>query len=234
MEPTERATAWPRSRRAGSAAALHAADLDHSQRAVVELVPAGPALVLGSSQRPDEVDVATASARGVEVVQRRSGGGAVWVDRSDPWWFDVVVPSHDPRYVDDVGAAFGPVGLAIRAALESIGVTGAVVAPNAPVVGRWARRVCFAGLGPGEVTVDGAKLVGLSQRRTRLGARFQCAIYQRWDPAPLRDLLVAPPPQPVLERAAIGLDDLLGGRAAERRERFLEALTAVLDDPAAP
>jgi hypothetical protein len=36
----------------------------------------------------------------------------------------------------------------------------------------WSALVCFAGIGPGEV-LDGAKLVGLSQRRTRAGARIQ-------------------------------------------------------------
>jgi hypothetical protein len=45
--------------------------------------------------------------------------------------------------------------------------------------------VCFAGLGPGEVTIGGRKAVGISQRRTREAARFQCVAYERWDPAPL-------------------------------------------------
>ena len=42
--------------------------------------------------------------------------------------------------------------------------------------------MCFAGIGPGEVTVDGRKVVGLAQRRTRAGALFQCAALLRWDP----------------------------------------------------
>ena len=47
----------------------------------------------------------------------------------------------------------------------------------------WCRQICFAGIGPGEVTVDGRKVVGLAQRRTRAGALFQCAALLRWDPA---------------------------------------------------
>jgi lipoate-protein ligase A len=43
------------------------------------------------------------------------------------------------------------------------------------------------------VTVDGAKVVGLCQRRTRAGALFQCAALLRWDPARLVDLLDLPP-----------------------------------------
>jgi hypothetical protein len=33
--------------------------------------------------------------------------------------------------------------------------------------------ICFAGLGPGEVTWKGRKLVGISQRRVKQGGRFQ-------------------------------------------------------------
>ncbi|HEX2191779.1 MAG TPA: hypothetical protein VHH09_01160, partial [Acidimicrobiales bacterium] len=54
----------------------------------------------------------------------------------------------------------------------------------------WSRLVCFAGLGPGEVRVRGkAKAVGVSQRRTRAGALFQCAALLRWAPGDLLDLL---------------------------------------------
>ena len=42
--------------------------------------------------------------------------------------------------------------------------------------------VCFGGLGPGEVTLHGQKVVGVSQRRTREMARFQCVVHQRWSP----------------------------------------------------
>ena len=58
---------------------------------------------------------------------------------------------------------------------------------------RWSRLVCFAGLGPGEVTVGGAKVVGIAQRRTRAGARFQCALLHRWDPVAVTALLALGP-----------------------------------------
>jgi lipoate---protein ligase len=54
---------------------------------------------------------------------------------------------------------------------------------------RWSRRICFAGLGPGEVTIGERKLVGMAQRRTRQGALFQCALPIAWDPAGLLDVL---------------------------------------------
>jgi lipoate-protein ligase A len=58
----------------------------------------------------------------------------------------------------------------------------------------WSSLVCFSGLGPGEVHAGGRKVVGISQRRTRGWARFQCAAYLRWDPDALVALLAEPRP----------------------------------------
>ncbi len=71
--------------------------------------------------------------------------------------------------------------------------------------GPWSDRVCFAGVGPGEVLYDGTKLVGVSQRRTRSGARFQCVLLHRWRPERLIGLL-APPCPTALELAAVAND----------------------------
>ena len=71
-------------------------------------------------------------------------------------------------------------------ALASFGIEGEVhrqaLAPSA-----WSRQVCWTGLGTGEVvgavTAAGrAKLVGVSQRRTRAWARFQSMCHLRWRP----------------------------------------------------
>jgi lipoate-protein ligase A len=41
---------------------------------------------------------------------------------------------------------------------------------------------------------DGSKVVGISQRRTRRHARFQCAVSLAWDPIRLLELLNEPKP----------------------------------------
>jgi hypothetical protein len=102
-------------------------------------------------------------------------------------WVDIELPRGDPRWHDDVGRAAWWVGEAFAAALGR-----GEVHRGALERGRWGELVCFAGLGPGEVTIDGAKAVGISQRRTRAGARFQCALPRRWDPARLAALLAVP------------------------------------------
>jgi hypothetical protein len=62
------------------------------------------------------------------------------------------------------------------------------------------------------VFVDGAKVVGLAQRRTRTGARFQCAVPRRWDPGPLVDVVV---PAADRERARSELSGVARGVEAD-------------------
>ncbi len=167
-----------------------------------------PAVVLGSTQDDAVVDRRAAEAAGVEVVRRRSGGGAVWVAPSEPLWVDVLIPHGDPHWSDDVGRAFLPIGRAWSSALRSLGIDGTTVHDGALVRTEWSDLVCFAGFGSGEVLRAGRKIVGISQRRTRSHARFQCAIPRRWDPEPLRSVLRTPPPSAALETAGTGIGDL--------------------------
>lgn len=180
---------WSLERRAGSAAALHGRELDPgSGRRVEVLEVARPALVLGSTQQESAVDPAAVAATGVELVRRRSGGGAVLLLPGRSTWIDVTIARTDALWEDDVAVAFHWLGRAWAAAVRQLGVE-ADVHTGRPVENGWSRRVCFAGLGAGEVVVGGRKLVGISQRRTREGARFQCIVHRTWDPVPLLGLL---------------------------------------------
>ena len=118
---------------------------------------------------------------GIDVVRRRSGGGAVHLEPGGTLWVDVVVPRGDDVWDDDVGRATFWLGEAWAIAVGA----GAAVHRGPMVRTEWSDLVCFAGLGPGEVTIDDRKVVGISQRRTREAARFQCVAYERWDPRPL-------------------------------------------------
>lgn len=175
-----RAGRWRVERHAGPAAALVGLGLPEPPQPLVRLCDvSGPALVLGSSAPPPAGDT-----RGLAVVRRPSGGGAVLVEPGAQVWVDVIVPAGDPRWDADVGRAFHWLGELWCRALARCGV------PAAWHRGRFtggplARAVCFAGLGPGEVTVDGRKVVGMSQRRTRAGALVQCVALLRWDPVRL-------------------------------------------------
>lgn len=181
---------WRVERHLGSAATFHGLDLrDPVRRLVWWFEVLRPAIALGSTQSVNVVDVARAEAAGVEVVRRRSGGGAVWLAPGQVTWVDVVLPAGDPRWVDDVGLAASWLGRAWAAALADVGCEGAQVHQGPLVRSAHSGLVCFAGLAPGEVLVEGRKVVGISQRRTRVGARFQCAVLHEWDPRPLLDVL---------------------------------------------
>ena len=162
-------------------------------RSVVFCDVADTAVVAGRAARLPEATV--------DVVRRGSGGNGVWVAPGEFVWADVVIPRADPLWDDDVNRATWWVGEAWVRALRSLGVEGELVVHHGPVVcRRWCDHVCFAGIGPGEVTLGEQKLVGISQRRTRDAALFQCAALLWWDPAPLVEALGLP---------AAAVDDLL-------------------------
>lgn len=180
---------WRITHLAGGAGELHGRDLETGGRTVTVLEVDRPALVLGSTQPDSDVDLDAARATGVEVVRRRSGGGAVLLLPQRSVWVDVTIGRDDPLWLDDVGRAAHWLGDVWAATLGGLGCEAVTVHRGAVLETRWSRRVCFAGVGPGEVLVDGRKLVGVSQRRTRDGARFQCALHRSWDPVALLGLL---------------------------------------------
>ena len=192
---------------------------------VVEVT--GRAVVLGSTQPVDTVDGAAVAAAGLEVVRRRSGGGAVLVAPGELVWVDAFVPVGDGLSSPDVGRATHWLGAVWAGALGVCGVDaswhdgGLVTTP-------WSRLVCFAGLGPGEVRAGGAKVVGVSQRRTREGALFSSAALLRWDPAALLAVLALDPAE--RERAAaalMGAATALELPAPDLEAAVLERLAAV-------
>ena len=176
----------------GDVGEFHARELPSEQRVASFFRTVTPTLVLGSSQRADSVDAAAASRMGIEVVRRRSGGGGVLLWPDEFVWLDLEIPATDDLWSDDVGKAMWWVGELWCTALDDL-------APDAAVHGgrlvrtRWSADVCFAGAGPGEVLVGDAKLVGVSQRRTRAAARFQSMIHLRWRPDIVAALVAASP-----------------------------------------
>lgn len=185
----------PETRR-GTAAELHALDPHGTSAEAWWLGVERPALVLGSTQTTAAIDVAACAAAGVDVVHRRSGGGAVLMIPDEILWLDVVLPRHDARWDDDVGRSMWWLGEAWSTALRALGVDDVEVHSVAPTHTRWSRLVCFDGLGAGEVTVGGRKAVGISQRRTRDRARLQSALHVAWSPELMVSLLGHPRPAP--------------------------------------
>jgi lipoate---protein ligase len=181
-------------RRTGSAGQFHAEPIPDPLPSAVTWVFEldRPALVLGSGQREVVADAEATRAARIEVVRRRSGGGAVLLLPGRCSWIDVLLPRYDPRWDDDVGTSAHWLGDTWASALRDVGVQAAIHR-GALQKTTWGPLVCFGAVGPGEVIVGSRKVVGISQRRTRIGARFQCLVLDRWDPGELLDLLALDP-----------------------------------------
>ena len=165
-----------------------------NERAVWDFEITRPAIVLGSRQDVTVLDVAACDASGIDVVTRRSGGGLMLLVPGEHLWLDVVIGSDDPLWTNDVQTSMNWLGSIWQRALAECGVTETHVAQGGLVADDLGQLVCFAGRGPGEVMGSNAitKYVGVSQRRTRDQARFQCTAYTAWDPYVLAALLAEP------------------------------------------
>ncbi len=187
----------------GPASTFHARDVPDPPRPALWVHHVDrPALVLGSNQDESIVDTAACRRNGVEVVRRRSGGGAVLLLPGDAQWIDAVVPTDDPGWVADIHRQMVWLGRRILDAL--VATTGVdrrrLAVHEGPMrATAWSPTICYDGIGAGEVLLDGAKLVGISQRRTRGYARLQCSWYTAYRAESLVDLFVPERRPPVGE-----------------------------------
>ena len=123
-------------------------------------------LVLGSTQEPDVID---ASRLGTTSMRRRRGGGGVVLLQPRDLWVDWWIPRRDERWVADVHVSSLQAGTWWAEALTPFAAAPLLVHRGALEGPRAYRVACFAGRGPGEVLLDGRKIVGVTQWRVREG-----------------------------------------------------------------
>ncbi len=197
MSEVEVPGGWAVEHHRDSVERLHALGYESARGRVIRVhQPTDPALVLGSTQSLDLVDMNKAKQLGIEVVKRQSGGGAVYVSSSNVLWIDLELPRKDLLFKEDISHSFTWLGKAWMDALSHIsaGSDFVEIGPLDVYDGtatrdEISRLVCFAGRSPGEVFVGNKKMIGLSQRRTRAGSLFQCAVALSWDPSIYAELL---------------------------------------------
>ena len=183
--PTLPSSSWKLYTEHVSAGEQHGRDLV-AERAVWDVRITQKAMVLGSRQDESLLNGELCSRDGIEVVRRRSGGGIVFLAPGEHVWLDVVVPRGDVLWSDDVAQASWWLGDVWLQTLNALGENNVSVHHESLSSDAWGDLLCFAGVGPGEVVQQDdeslSKLVGISQRRTRDSARFQCTIYTKWNP----------------------------------------------------
>jgi lipoate---protein ligase len=204
-----------------------------------------PALVLGSRQDAQILDLARSKAQGWEVVRRRSGGTLVHLIPGEVLWVDLLLGASHPAFTSDLRASMMWMGAQWAAVLEEIrgplpsqstrpGAKLSSVGPPADIKvfdgaverSAWADLLCFGGLGPGEVMVGNAKLVGVSQRRTRLGAWFQMAIHRRFEVTDLSELWAVETPPTTDLRPVATLDHIAEISNDELLERLAHQVSS--------
>ena len=153
---------------------------------------AGPgALVLGSTQTASVVNQAELAARGLACFSRHSGGGAVLLAPLSQIWIDVLIPKDDPLWEADLAKSSLWLGRVWQQALAAAGLDCDVY--DGPFeAGDFGALACYASRAPGEVLYGGRKCVGVSQRRTKQGARFQTSLLCRWDASEFAGLFDLP------------------------------------------
>jgi lipoate-protein ligase A len=135
--------------------------------------------------------------RGVAVVRRASGGGAVL--HAGDLTYAVVAPAGTPGLPRDLRGSFEWIRDVLVAGLRRAGLDAR---RGAHRVGSDRLEICFAGATGFEVEVDGRKLVGSAQRRTPWAFLQHGSIRLADDGALYRELFDADPPLPLVDVSA--------------------------------
>jgi lipoate-protein ligase A len=123
---------------------------------------------------------------GRDLVRRWTGGGMVF--HGDDLTYTIVIPANEPAFSESSISIYEKVHLALSEALIRDGkrvqlLSVAAVcdrrsqANNATATERrYSKRACFANPVPADVMLDGRKIAGAAQRRTRAGLLHQGSI----------------------------------------------------------
>jgi len=187
-----------------------------------------PTISLGFLQ-PDLV----VEARGLPVVRRPTGGGAIL--HAEEWTYSALVPLDHPRLGGSLAAATGAIVEVIaRALAEAFGIAVDPTAAEDPAAGP-ASGACFARRRGYELAVGGRKLMGSAQRRGRRVLLQQGSLLVGPGHERLaRHLRDAPEGlEETLERRTVTLKALLGGGKPDATpfgEALARAWAAVASD----
>jgi len=192
-----------------------------------------PALTLGRGQRVADADVETVQEEDITLLRRMTGGTAVLNDHVIS--YAVAVADDEIRFAGTIAESYRGISLALAAGLNLLGlvqVEAKAVDPELVVHNRANRSpMCFEIPSYYEITVDGRKLVGSSQMRSRGGILQHGTLYLDGDIGDISHLLSSHPEPNRIRSKTITLREALGKckSFAEVAKAFVQGFSEALN-----
>lgn len=194
-----------------------------------------PAIVLGRSQHALLTADPALSRAGIDIVLRHAGGGAVLVG---PWMLSasVVLPASHRLVTPSTAKSYQWIGDLYASVLAAAGVETHVLTPEEAHAWKLENRAspvewaCFGGLSPGELVVDGRKIVGFAQVRKRNGILLVAGILLTDPDWPMLCRAMGKPAEDAaaLTRCTVSCAALLGRELPV--EKLANSLASALDE----
>lgn len=119
-------------------------------------------------------DALAAAGPGEKLIRRWTGGGMVHHGDGCDFTWSLLVPRAHPFAQVRPMESYGQLHEAAATALTSAGISGALVVPAHSPAPRGG--LCFEAPAPGDLLLNGQKIAGAGQRRTRHGLLHQASI----------------------------------------------------------
>ena len=181
--PTNQLDSWTIETKYSEPALAHEANLEEWQKPTIWIIePKDTCLVLGKSQRGRAfLNLSYLEEQNINLTVRQSGGGAVLVSPEDMLWVDIFIPQRSKFWIPDIAKASIGIGKIWHDALKRLDLECSLFDQ------KFSRSeasdlICFISRAAGELFVGNRKILGISQRRSKFGTRFQCALIINWKP----------------------------------------------------
>jgi len=135
------------------------------------------AISLGYSQKTEEeIDIQKASAHGLEIVKRPTGGGIVFHDVGEIT-YSIFAKLDDPVFPRGLISSYKKISSALVSALNVVGIP-VVISEKRHVFKKGENyQLCFSYPSEYEILYDGKKIVGSAQKRGRRAFMQQGSIF---------------------------------------------------------
>lgn len=117
-------------------------------------------------------DAVAAAGPEESVIRRWTGGGLVHHGPDFTW--SLMVPRGHPFALVRPAESYGQLHQAVAVVLRDLGVGDAIVVPSRAPAPR--EGLCFDAPAPGDLLMEGRKIAGAGQRRTRQGLLHQASL----------------------------------------------------------